>query len=49
VLAVPEPGGEFVVSTGGAYTFDPQEPRYAIALAAQLREMADKLEKEGGS
>lgn len=49
VLAAPEPGGDLIASTGGAYTYDPQEPRYALALAGQLRELADALEREAGS
>jgi hypothetical protein len=49
VLAERTVGGELVASTGGAYTFDPQEPGYALALAAQLRAMADALEREAGS
>lgn len=49
ILTVPEPGGEPVISCGGVWTIDPSEPQYALALAEYLRELADGLEREGGS
>ncbi len=41
--------GEIVLRTGGAWTFDDQEPEVARALAASLRDAADSLEREAGS
>jgi hypothetical protein len=41
--------GELVLRTGGVFTFDDQQPEVARALAAQLREAADALEREAGS
>ncbi len=41
--------GELVLSTGGSWTFDDEQPETALALAAQLREAADALEREAGS
>lgn len=41
--------GELVLRTGGAWTFDDQQPEVARALAEQLREAADALEREAGS
>lgn len=41
--------GDLVLRTGGAWTFDDQQPEVAIALAEQLRAAADALEKEAGS
>lgn len=41
--------GELVLSTGGSWTFDDQQPETALALAAQLREAADMLERKAGS
>jgi hypothetical protein len=44
-----EPGGELVLRTGGAWTFDDQQPEVARALAESLRAAADSLEREAGS
>ncbi len=41
--------GEIVLRTGGAWTFDDQEPEVARALAEALRDAADSLEREAGS
>lgn len=49
VLASPEPGGELVAVAGGAWVYDPNEPRYASVLAARLRLLADELDREAGS
>ncbi len=49
VLTVPEPGGDPVITCGGNWTIDPQEPEYTRALADYLRVMADGLEKEVAS
>lgn len=49
VLAVPEPGGDPVVTCGGLWTVDPTEPEYCRMLANYLRELADTLEREAGS
>ena len=49
VLSEPTPGGDMVATAGGAWTFDPQEPRYALVLAERLRLLADELEREAGS
>lgn len=38
-----------VLRTGGAWTFDDKQPEVALALAEQLREAADALEREAGS
>lgn len=41
--------GELFLTTGGSWTFDDQQPEVARALAAQLREAADALDREAGS
>lgn len=41
--------GELVLRTGGAWTFDDKEPEVARALAEQLRDAADALDREAGS
>jgi hypothetical protein len=41
--------GELVLRTGGVFTFDDKQPEVARALAEQLRETADALEREAGS
>jgi len=41
--------GGLVLSTGGAWTFDDHQPEVARALAEQLREAADALEREASS
>lgn len=41
--------GELFLRTGGSWTIDDQQPEVALALAAQLRETADRLEREAGS
>lgn len=41
--------GELVLRTGGAWTFDDKQPEVAQALAEQLREVADALDREAGS
>lgn len=41
--------GELVLRTGGAWTVDDTQPEVALALAEQLRETADRLEREAGS
>lgn len=48
VLAL-DKDGETCARTGGVWTFDPKEPRYALALAEQLRATADRLEREAAS
>jgi hypothetical protein len=40
---------ELVLRTGGSWTWDDKQPEVAIALAEQLREAADRLEREAGS
>jgi hypothetical protein len=45
----PELGGEFMLKTGGSWTWDDKEPEVARALAEQLRAAADRLEREAGS
>lgn len=50
VIAVkPGVAGELVLKTGGSWTFDDKQPEVARALAEQLREAADALEREAGS
>lgn len=46
-----EPGfaGELFLRTGGAWSFDDKQPEVALALAEQLREAADALERDAGS
>lgn len=46
-----EPGllGALSLRTGGAWTWDDKEPAVARALAEQLREAADALDREAGS
>lgn len=46
-----DPGVAGVLSlrTGGAWTWDDKQPEVARALAEQLREAADALEKEAAS
>jgi hypothetical protein len=41
--------GELCLRTGGSYTIDDKQPEVARALAEQLRETADALEREAGS
>jgi hypothetical protein len=41
--------GELVLRTGGVFTFDDKQPEVARALAEQLRETADALDREAGS
>jgi hypothetical protein len=50
-VIVQKPGiaGDLVLATGGSWTFDDKEPEVARALAAQLREAADALDREAGS
>lgn len=45
----PGVAGELVLRTGGAWTFDDKQPEVAKALAEQLREAADPLDREAGS
>lgn len=49
VLSVPDPMGDPVMTCSAVWTVDPTEPQYAAALADYLREVADGLEREGGS
>lgn len=49
VLAVPEPGGEPMISVGASWTHDDSEPDYALALAEHLRRVADALERSARS
>ena len=46
-----QPGiaGELMLATGAAWTFDDKQPEVAFALAEQLREAADQLEREASS
>lgn len=41
--------GDLFLSTGGTWTYDDTQPEVARALAVQLREAADALEREAGS
>ena len=41
--------GVLSLRTGGAWTWDDQQPEVARALAEQLREAADALEREAAS
>lgn len=41
--------GELFLKTGGAWTVDDKEPEVSRALAEQLRDAADRLEREAGS
>jgi hypothetical protein len=45
----PDFAGELELRTGGAWTFDDEQPEVARALAQQLRDAADALEREAGS
>ncbi len=49
ITVAPGLAGALELRTGGAWTFDDKEPEVARALAAQLREAADQLERDAGS
>lgn len=45
----PDVAGELFLRTGGSWTYDDKQPEVARALAEQLREAADALERKAGS
>lgn len=49
LMQKPELDGELFLRTGGSWTINDQSPEVARALAEQLRETADALEREAGS
>jgi len=49
VVQAPGVAGELALGTGCAWTWDDKNPEVARALAEQLREAADALDREAGS
>lgn len=49
ITQAPGIAGVLQLRTGGAWTWDDKQPEVAHALAEQLREAADALDREAGS